>query len=108
MHRLIIKLDATRLDNPDLDIRYKLPDLLIERSHGLIQDDGYVYGTNTLWLLLYLRTTDVDAAMRHIVDVVDNIRLFENDLRPATTVALETTDGDRILYPPNSTGVFTR
>jgi hypothetical protein len=43
MHTIAIKLHAEHLANPDLDIRYVLPNLLKERSGGIISDDGYDY-----------------------------------------------------------------
>ena len=36
------------LENPDADIRYRLPDLLAERSGGIIADDGYARAE--LWM----------------------------------------------------------
>jgi hypothetical protein len=82
---IALQLDPTLLDNPDLDIRYQLPDLLLERSNGLIQDNAYDYVGDSL-LTLFLETTDVDAALVHILDVINNVRLLENDLRKGTAV----------------------
>ena len=36
MHTIAIKLRAEELSNPDLDIRYVLPDLLADHSGGII------------------------------------------------------------------------
>ncbi|HSZ57807.1 MAG TPA: hypothetical protein VK797_19245 [Tepidisphaeraceae bacterium] len=38
---IIVQFDAAKLDNPDLDIRYVLPDLLVSRAGGLRSDGGY-------------------------------------------------------------------
>jgi hypothetical protein len=43
MAMVMLQLDPARLSNPDLDIRYALPDLLVERSSGRLTDDGYDY-----------------------------------------------------------------
>ncbi|HSZ58350.1 MAG TPA: hypothetical protein VK797_21980 [Tepidisphaeraceae bacterium] len=43
MVTIIVQLDAAKLDNPDLDIRYVLPDLLLSRAGGLLSDGGYDY-----------------------------------------------------------------
>jgi hypothetical protein len=43
MTKLVVRLDPRRLDNPDADIRYLIPDMLAERSAGVISDDGYDY-----------------------------------------------------------------
>jgi len=38
---IVIQLDPKLLVNPDADLRYLLPDLIVERSQGSIADDGY-------------------------------------------------------------------
>jgi hypothetical protein len=43
MEKLVLKLDAAKLKNPDLDLRYVIPDLLTECSNGNIKDNGYDY-----------------------------------------------------------------
>ena len=43
MPTIALRLDPRELINPDLDIRYALPDLLVERSGGVLSDDGYDY-----------------------------------------------------------------
>ncbi len=42
MH-LVITLDPDTLPNPDLDLRYELPDMLEELSAGRLKNDGYEY-----------------------------------------------------------------
>ncbi len=43
MQTIIVLLDPGKLENPDLDLRYCIPDRIEEISHGAIQDDGYDY-----------------------------------------------------------------
>ena len=53
MQTIIIVLDSKKMNNPDLDIRYVLPDRIEEYSNGLIRDNGYDYISNNelgIWL----------------------------------------------------------
>ena len=43
MKNLVLTLDPEKLQNPDLDLRYVIPDLLSARSDGNIRDNGYDY-----------------------------------------------------------------
>lgn len=43
MQTIIIKLDSRKMINPDLDIRYTLPDRLEKITSGRISDNGYDY-----------------------------------------------------------------
>lgn len=43
MQTIIIVLDSTKLENPDLDLCYCIPDRIEEVSNGAIQDNGYDY-----------------------------------------------------------------
>ena len=43
MQTIIVLLNPGKLENPDLDIRYQIPDRIEEVSGGIIQDNGYDY-----------------------------------------------------------------
>ena len=43
MNSLVLTLDPKKLRNPDLDLRYVVPDLLTVRSNGNVRDNGYDY-----------------------------------------------------------------
>lgn len=106
MASIVLRLDPRRLDNPDADIRYVLPDLLAERSGGIVSDDGYDYVGEESLLVLFLKATDVKPAIAFILDVVQNVRVLENDLRPAVVVAVEREDGHEVVYPTDFAGAF--
>ena len=53
MQTIIITLDSEKMNNPDLDIRYLLPDRIDEYTEGAVRDNGYDYLDNdvmALWL----------------------------------------------------------
>jgi hypothetical protein len=107
--RIVIQLDPAQLTNPDLDIRYHLPDILITRSHGRLSDDGYDYvGEGSApRLQLYLRADDALAALPGIVDVLKTERVLDNDLA-GVPVAIEDGEEFRVVHPPGFAGAFPR
>jgi hypothetical protein len=106
MATVVVRLDPRLLDNPDTDIRYRLPDLLAERSAGVITDDGYDYVGEGPLLVLFLKASDLKAALRCLLDVVENFRVLDNDLRPAAVVPVEREGGHEVVFPPDFTGPF--
>ena len=48
MQTIIITLDSRKMDNPDLDIRYILPDRIDEYTEGQITDNGFDYITGDI------------------------------------------------------------
>jgi len=106
MATVVVRLDPRLLDNPDADLRYTLPDLLAERSAGVITDDGYDYVGKAPLLVLFLKASDLKPALACVLDVVENIRVLDNDLRPATVVAVELGGGHEVVYPPDFAGQF--
>src|SRR5262245_16658771 len=106
---VVLQLDPARLRNPDLDIRYVLPDLLVERSSGRLTDDGYDYAGegSAACLLLFLRTDDANAAIPNIIEVLGSERVLENDLS-GVPIAVEDGDQFRVVHPPGFEGTFHR
>jgi hypothetical protein len=106
MHTIVLRLDPGRLENPDLDIRYDLPDLLAERSGGGIANDGYDYAGDRPFLVLFLKAADLDSALACVRDVIENVRVLGNDLRAAAVVAVRGAGGDEVVYPAGFAGPF--
>lgn len=107
MDTIAIKLDSALLTNPDADMRYTLPDLLVERSDGVIESDGYDYVGPSNAMVVFLKVSDLDRAKSCIADVIANVRVLENDLRPAATVAIQRGDRFEVIYPVDSPEEFT-
>jgi hypothetical protein len=106
MYTIAIKLYAAHLSNPDLDIRYVLPDLLKERSGGIISDDGYDYVGDDNDLVLFLKATDLQRAVACIQDVITTVPVLGNDLRTGATVAVKSGHKYRVIYPPGDQQAF--
>jgi hypothetical protein len=106
MDTIAIKLEPTLLANPDADMRYRLPDLLAERSGGMIEDDGYDYVGPSNALVVFLRVSDLEQAWAVIHDVVTNVRVLDNDLQGAATVAIQRGEKFEVIFPPDNQEEF--
>jgi hypothetical protein len=106
MDSIAIKLDPALLTNPDADMRYTLPDLLAERSGGVIEADGYDYLDPSNVMVVFLKVSDLALATSIIIDVITNVRVLENDLRTGATVAIQRGEKFEVIYPANSREEF--
>jgi hypothetical protein len=57
-------------------------------------------------LLLFLRAEQLDEALACLADVVENVPVLDNDLRPALVAAVQRPDGYHVVYPPDFQGPF--
>jgi hypothetical protein len=114
MRTVIVRLDPALLENADLDIRYRLPELLAEESGGLIEDDGYDYAPEGGYepgskpLLLFLKVKKLAPGLDCIRRVIETIPVLGNDLRRCAVVAFVERGKDKVVYPPGFEGPFGR
>jgi hypothetical protein len=107
MTSFVIKLSARTLPNPDLDLGYLIPDLLKERSDGIIKSDGYDYGPSDSGnLYLFLKTDSPEDAVACINEVMDSETLLGNQLSENGVVAIREGDSFNVVYPANYKGTF--
>lgn len=106
MARIVVRLSPQLLNNPDADIRYRSPDLFVERSEGVMTDDGYDYVGEQPLLVLFLKASDLKPALACVLNVMQNVRVLDNDLRPAAVVAVECEGGHEVVYPQDFAGPF--
>jgi hypothetical protein len=104
-YEIAIRLDPSKLTNPDLDIRYALPELLNEKSKGSIDDNGYDYAPEGNALIIFLETSNLQSALATILEVIKNEKVCENDLSDAV-VAVKQDDCFEVIYPVGYTGTF--
>lgn len=87
MTSIELRIDPSKLANPDLDIRYVLPDLIAERSRGKIRSTGYDYeGDVFSCMILYFEAEDPSEAIAIIQNILKNETVLENSLRLASSV----------------------
>lgn len=79
MQTIVIVLDSTKMANPDLDIRYILPERIEEYTNNSIKDNGYDYLSDTE-LGLWLETDDSANNVEKIIQLIKTETFLENDL----------------------------
>ena len=105
MQTIIISMDSRKMENPDLDIRYTLPDRIEEWSEGAVEDDGYDYtDENGFGLAVWLQTEDAEAWWPKIVELLKTERFEDNDLSQSALVLVSEEDSADIemcrqVYP---------
>lgn len=91
MQTIIITLDSTQMDNPDLDIRYLLPDRIDEYTGGAVRDNGYDYLDNDV-MALWLETEDAAGNVENVISLIESEEILENDLTKAAVIYISEED----------------
>ena len=79
MQTIIIVLNAEKMSNPDLDIRYTLPERIEKYTNHRAKDNGYDYISGTK-LGLWLETDNSVNNAEKIIQLINTERFLENDL----------------------------
>jgi hypothetical protein len=97
-----IKIDPTKMENPDLDIRYRLFEYLNELYPGALQDDGYDYEGEQPLLVVCVKVLRDLIGIQHdaVLDSIVRFEEFGADFKSAIEVYY---DG-RLLYPMTAQG----
>ena len=85
MQTILIVLDSRKLENPDLDIRYELPDKLEKYTHNEIADNGYDHLTNTE-LGIWMQTKSAKENCSKVLDFFEHHMVLGNDLSSVAKV----------------------
>ena len=85
MQTIIITLDSRKMDNPDLDIRYILPDRIDEYTDGQITDNGFDYITGDI-MGIWLETENASENIDKVISLIESEEILDNDLSRAAEV----------------------
>ena len=85
MQTIIITLDSRKMDNPDLDIRYILPDRIDEYTDGQITDNGFDYITGDI-MGIWLETENATENVDKVISLIESEEILDNDLSRAAEV----------------------
>ena len=103
MQTILITLDSEKMDNPDLDIRYLLPDRIDEYTEGAITDNGYDYLDGDV-MAIWLETEDAAGNVDKVISLIESEQILENDLTKAAAVYISEEDSAELdqcrkVYP---------
>lgn len=108
MQTIIIKLSPSKLSNPDLDLRYIVPDAIEKETNGAIQDNGYDYlsdgsiGNHSIGI--WLSTEDAKGGYPLITELFRREKFLGNDLSESAEIYISENDTEEIencslVYP---------
>lgn len=108
MQTIVIVLNPAKLENPDLDLCYCIPDRIEEVSNGVIQDNGYDYidtekGQPGPLMGIWLKTESAYENWPMIVKLFQDEKFKENDLSQSAEIFISENDTEEI---ENCTLVF--
>lgn len=92
-------LDPGRLTNPDLDLRYEVPQRISDASSGLLVSVGYGYDSQDR-IHVYLETEDLPNSLELIRGFLQTTRLLDNDLSDVQVAIREAASGPLALVWP--------
>lgn len=97
MPAVVISMDSRKMVNPDLDIRYLLPDRIEGWSEGAVTDDGYDYVDEDGHILaVWLETEDVELWWPKVVELLKTEQFMGNDLSQSALVLISEEAGAKI------------
>ena len=103
MQTIIIILDSKKLENPDLDMIYQLPDELDEYTNQRVSDNGYDYLSNTE-IGIWLSCEDAKQEVMQVITYLSTHKICGNDLTKSAKIYISENDSAEIdeckkIYP---------
>ena len=97
METIIVLLNPGKMENPDLDLRYEIPDRIEEVTEGLIRDNGYDYvdaeaGEPGPLLGIWLRTESANDNWPAVVRLLREEVFQGNDLSQSAQIYISERD----------------
>jgi hypothetical protein len=88
-HSVVVRLDPSAMENPDLDIRWELDKVIREAYPDIpFSDDGYGFARHSEAMLLSYATSGPAQLVEAIVDALTNRTISGNRLATAAMVAI--------------------
>ena len=110
MQTIIVLLDPGKLENPDMDLCYCIPDRIEEVSNGTIQDNGYDFidtesDQSGPLMGIWLKTESAGENWTIIKKMFQNEKFKGNDLSVSAKIYVSENDTETI---ENCTLVFPK
>lgn len=98
MNQLIVSVDPSRMENPDLDIRYDLFDFLDELFPDMLKDGGYDYaGTQPLLLIfIEIRHESPRPQLDSLLDAIQSYQRYGTDFKNAIQIFIDSVDNNPV------------
>ena len=85
MQTIVIRLMPSKLKNPDLDLRYVVPDKIEKVTKGGIADNGFDYLPDNS-MGIWMQTENAQQSYPLIVKLFQKTKFLKNDLSKAAEI----------------------
>lgn len=100
MGSIVIKLSPSKLENPDLDLRYLIPGKIEEFTNREVTDDGYDYlDDKENSMLIFLQSKNPEEDVIKVLDILRRVNFLRNNIFEAGIVAINKGDGYEVIHP---------
>lgn len=107
MSTIAIKLDPSKMKNPDLDLRYIIPERIEELTNGKVEDDGYDYSSDgTDSIIIFMKSENPKEDVNSVLEILKNEEFLENNIYDIGIIAIDKGDGYKVIHPDNYTQEF--
>ena len=89
MQTIGIVLDPGKMSNPDLDIRYDLPERIEEYTDGKVKENAYDYLPDER-MVIWLDTEDAQKNVVDVIQLISSEMILDNDLTEAAEIYIST------------------
>ncbi|MCL2638910.1 MAG: hypothetical protein FWD48_11155 [Oscillospiraceae bacterium] len=107
MGSIVIKLNPEKLTNPDLDLRYVVPDTISELTQGKIINEGFDYlddECSTMVILLSSSNPREDVVT--VAEIIKNNSFMDNQLNEAAEILFSDKPDDELFANPHDIQLF--
>ena len=102
MKSIVVILDPGKLANPDLGIRYDLPDAIAEHTKNQITDEGFDYVDGDR-LAIFLKVAD-DSCIPEMLDYLGKNQICDNHVLDSAVIVYSDGSGYRPIHPQGYDG----
>lgn len=100
MGSIAIKLNPSKLENPDLDLRYIIPEKIEELTNKKVMDDGYDYLDDEAHsMVIFLLSDNPENDVKVVLEIFKNEDFLGNRIYDTGVVAIEKANGYEVIYP---------
>lgn len=93
MESIAIELSPEKLVNPDLDLRYVIPDKIEELTNGKVKDNGYDYGERNS-LIIFLKSSNCKEDVQTVIEIIKTEIFLGNNIYKECTISISENDID--------------
>lgn len=85
MQTIVIRLSPKTLSNPDLDLRYTVPDEIEKATNGVITDNGFDYLPDDS-MGIWLETENAQQSYPLVIELFNKQKFLDNDLSKSAEI----------------------